>query len=474
MSFALICVRSAVLRSAVILACPQLNPTRRRPLRISRRLPPGVYEVNWHLVGVAGQVTIAPGSVELRANEQPLGIVQGPELMDWVGDVNGGLLSEFAVDVLSGEVESGEWINLVEVTASAFPFEARAFAAAALVGDEMLSKRGVAVDALRLQVAGLYDVCVNASETTGLLGRKSGVTASVIIDSSDTSPIQREARAIELAFDRPRVIRDAIGEFVEPLRRIFSIASGKAQPITALSVGVAAEDFTRPPVWFDVFGRAIGQAVEWRIPDIPAHNAPALVLGPGEPDLLDMLATWKELDQWQHPLVEIYGNSIYGESHPRSRFLFIVQTIEGTWGIDNRASRAHDVDQYRLDRATALRSISGSGLEFVRDNLRSRPAENLAEKLRASCAEFVVEIEHQLQQDGGVVGLIRDEEDIRDGADAVRVMRNGLSHGDRTFDRSTLRHVAGVLERAVRRLLLRRLGASEDAQRRATNPAPPG
>ena len=435
-------------------------------------MPPGVYEVDWHLVNAAGHVTIAPGSVELRANAQPLGIVRGTELMDWISDLNGGLLSEFSLNVLSGEFESGGWINLVGVTASAFPLEARAFATAALVGDEMLSKRGIGVDAIRLQVAGLYDVCVRASEETGLLGKKSGVTASVIIDSSDTSPIQREARAIELTFDRPRIDLDAIEEFVEPLRRIFSIASGKAQPITALSVGVAAEDFTRPPVWFDVFGSAVGQAVEWRIPGIPAPDAPALVFGPGEPDLLDMLAIWTDLDQWQHPLIEIYGNSIYGESHPRSRVLFIVQTIEGTWGIDNRAAREHDVHQYRLDRATALRSISGSGLEFVRDNLRTSPAENLAEKLRSSCAEFILELEQQLQQDKGVVDLITEEEHVSDGADAVRVIRNGLSHGDRTFDRSTLRHVATVLERAVRRLLLRRLGASDEAQRRATRSTP--
>jgi hypothetical protein len=67
----------------------------------------------------------------------------------------------------------------------------------------------------------------------------------VIIDFSDTSPIQREARAIELTSDRPRITLDAIEEFVEPLRRIFSIASGEAQqPITTLSVGVAAEDCT--------------------------------------------------------------------------------------------------------------------------------------------------------------------------------------------------------------------------------------
>jgi hypothetical protein len=137
-------------------------------------MPPGVSEVDWRLVSAAGHVTIAPGNVELRAYAQPLGIVRGTELMDWIRDLNGGLLSEFSLDVLSGGFESGGWFNLVGVTAGAFPLEARAFAAATLIGDEMLSKRGIGVDAIRLQVAGLYDVCVRASEETGLSERRAG------------------------------------------------------------------------------------------------------------------------------------------------------------------------------------------------------------------------------------------------------------------------------------------------------------
>ena len=54
--------------------------------------------------------------------------------------------------------------------------------------------------------------------------------------------------------------------------------------------------------------------------------------------------------------------------------------------------------------------------------------------------------------------------------DAIRIARNGLSHGTKAYDKGELAEAANILERAVRGHLLRLLEASPEAIERVLSP----
>lgn len=74
------------------------------------------------------------------------------------------------------------------------------------------------------------------------------------------------ARGIRVEFQQTTGTRHALTEYVEPIRRIMSIALGATAHITALSVGVTPTRHTKPEVMWDVFAAGVGQEVEWTNP----------------------------------------------------------------------------------------------------------------------------------------------------------------------------------------------------------------
>ena len=81
-----------------------------------------------------------------------------------------------------------------------------------------------------------------------------------------------------------------------------------------------------------------------------------------------------------------------------------------------------------------------------------------------------IDLEAELT-DGALVKSVRSQfPTVTSTLDAIRIVRNDLSHGNRTYDRHALAEAADILERVVRGHLLRLLDASDEIVRRVLSP----
>lgn len=433
-----------------------------------RRLEPGTYEVTWSLPSADGTPFSAPGRIDLVPHHPPTGTIQDGDFIDWHQAERGLLLQPFTLSQLAGTLPSGHVVHLRGADVVPVGPQAAVRARVALVGDTALESSQDTIDSLLIQVEGVNDVFAGASPERGLLG-KGAVTASIVIVPDVAPGSTREARAIRLEFKVPHELDHAIAEYVEPIRRVVSVGLGTTAHITALTVGVTAVPHTAPEVSCDVFAAGLGQDVEWTSPG-GSYRKPALVMDANEPTLLDMLRRWSVLQGRQHPLIDLFGASIFiRDLHPRNRFLIAMQTLEGAWASDNQPSLAAAQADYTRERSAAvkeLRRLKVAHLSFLEQALSSRRPQALDDAIRDYCAEFLEDLDALLLE-VETITVLTSSGDADDAVDALRIIRNHLSHGERTYPIADLGQIARVLDRAIRAKLLNELGASPAAQARA-------
>jgi hypothetical protein len=184
-------------------------------------------------------------------------------------------------------------------------------------------------------------------------------------------------------------------------------------------------------------------------------------------DLLAILLTWQALLKSHHPLIEMYDSVAFSaDQHPRSRYLLLIQTLEGLHGFEHRNEQDARRKEHKSKRASFLQHMKESGImtkegkEFLAENLLRNPMYGLEQKLIDTFETLPVDIRDELNG----TALIKHARDLEN-KPSMRIeavlafVRNKLSHGTTNFDPGELDTVAKVLDRAVRSELLRVLGA---------------
>lgn len=98
--------------------------------------------------------------------------------------------------------------------------------------------------------------------------------------------------------------------------------------------------------------------------------------------------------------------------------------------------------------------------KFIRDGLPTRPPSNLERALRHVVNDLPVDLASKLNNLELVTSLMAVEEEATDWASAMRIVRNGLSHGDRGWPPSLLEPAAELLEVIARTHLMRTIGVN--------------
>jgi hypothetical protein len=120
-----------------------------------------------------------------------------------------------------------------------------------------------------------------------------------------------------------------------------------------------------------------------------------------------------------------------------------------------------------LTKCKEADTLTRGEFRWLDANLRKTPW-NLENVLREMLTTLPLDLEPELANCELVRAVIADpNENVETTEQALRYVRNHLSHGTKTFDPYQLHDAAGILQRAVRGHLLRLLNASEAAQRRA-------
>lgn len=88
-------------------------------------------------------------------------------------------------------------------------------------------------------------------------------------------------------------------------------------------------------------------------------------------NLLKLIAKRRELEASRHPLIETYrSNAVSDDQHPRSRFLLLIQALEGLYGYEHKGEYQQRSERYAEKREAVLKqvetAISSEDFKFLR------------------------------------------------------------------------------------------------------------
>lgn len=499
-------------------------------------LEPDEYPCTWFVAGRDGVVSEYAGSLDLRSDRQPVGSMYG-DIPDVTAISDGASGTDFPQIVklphLRGRLANGYDVDLAEVSFYfGFPTNVHISAASATVGvpqDETGfngNPSSVSQDEGSSALQSLVPTYWRLSVQVGALDAVSGAaplsqwsapranqgrhlegewTVSGNPDSTQkwsdgdvtmlleyvasirsgdpyafmfaASPVMRIESREGLTVD------DWVHRWVDPLRRIVSIATGDSQPLTYIAVEGKDVDLppTRPRQYRQVYGSGITQEpYQSQHASVVKSSASVRVASDGL-SLLAMLNRWQELEDEHHPLIETYGAMLAAtEEHPRSRFLLLVQALEGLYGHETMTEYAERQERHTAEREDLIRvlrttdALSPTQLKFLNRNLVKRPLRGLNEALGRLVSDLPVDLTPRLSG----CKLLAEYLDDFEGAELQRVayalsrVRNDLAHGNRGFDAYDLHETVQVLERIVRAHALRLLGCPEPVLERVCKGGP--
>ena len=178
-------------------------------------------------------------------------------------------------------------------------------------------------------------------------------------------------------------------------------------------------------------------------------------------NLLNLIAKRRELEASRHPLIETYrSNAVSDDQHPRSRFLFLIQSLEGLYGYEHKEEYQQRCKRYTEKREAVLKQIeteiSSEDFKFLRKNLLRKPTSGLLGALSTTIQTLPGDIQTQIDNNE-IVAQVRSrcENTKISSAEALTKVRNSLSHGSSAYDPNDLEKICAILHKIVRAEILR-------------------
>lgn len=190
-------------------------------------------------------------------------------------------------------------------------------------------------------------------------------------------------------------------------------------------------------------------------------------------NLLNLITKRRELEASRHPLIETYrSNAVSDDQHPRSRFLLLIQALEGLYGYEHKGEYQQRSERYAEKREAVLKqveetAISSEDFKFLRKNLLRNPTSGLEGALSATFQTLPEEIQTRIDN-SKIVSRTRDiyKEENMPSAKALTKVRNSLSHGSSAYDPNDLEEICSLLDKIVRAEIIRVLELPEVARQR--------
>ena len=495
----------------------------RPPLKLL--VEPDEYLCTWLLPGPDGDVHEYAGALDLRAGLPPIGSVHGSIPISWtetaVGERSAGFPQEFQLPHLRARLATGYDVDLVDASISYWsPERGHISAVSAAVGappgprglgwkvgwgpqeEEAAGETVVPTYSGVSTQVGALDAVAGASPFSMWMFPKDGEgqhlegnwTVSGNPDSSqewsdDDVTVRLEYDA-SVSFGNPYAfrfvvspvvriqsrealtVREWVDRWVAPLRRIASIATGDAQSLTYLAVDPSDVDEPGSRIHRrrQIYGSGITQEPYQSDHASVLESSTSVHIAVDGLSLLDMLRRWQGLKDDHHPLIETYGAMLAATGeHPRSRFLLLVQALEGLYGHETAAAYAERQERHTEKREALMEAVESVGAldsrqrKFLKNNLARRPLRGLDEALRQLLGELPVDLTPRLSTCDLLAGYLPEAKgpEMQRVAYALGRVRNDLAHGNRGFDAHDLNKAVRVLERIVRAHALRLLGCPD-------------
>lgn len=475
--------------------------TRKAALKLS--FTPDDYLATWRLPARDGGTVDAHGSLTVEAGKPPKGTAHG-DLDGHLQEVAGGVMTfpqSISTPVIAGDLSTGASVLLVNARVSHwFPGRAHLDADAAILTLSPVDGSGEPVfNSFDIQVTGLDAVAgVGPIKSTnfpkvGAAGTWSAeLSADFDQEWADAGASMSltyygsfrsfDPYAFSMSFSPvltckladPVPLRRLLDDWINPLRRVVSIGTGRPEDITYLSVNPVSDE--GPKRRGQVFGAGITQEpYESSQDEIRKVKAPLRLKQDGV-SLLELVRAWQQLASAHHPLLETYGSMLHArDQHPRSRFLLLVQAIEGTHGHETKASFAKrqakhtQVRDQVLTLATAV--LDAQQRKFLDRTLSKRPPGGLEPALNWLAKKLPGDPKTRLDAAPLIAALRTGSGGAKNAPDALRIIRNNLAHGTKGYEAYEIHQVVMVLEQMVRAHALDVLGCPASVVSRAVDPS---
>lgn len=281
--------------------------------------------------------------------------------------------------------------------------------------------------------------------------------------------------SVELATPIP--LEEFLSQWAWPLRGLIAATTGRRVDINYLTCSPVIDGDDRPHGrrQCQVFNASVTQKPYTSTNSLRDKRISDIRLASDGQSLLELFRRWQGLQAAENPILNTYDITAVGRNqHPRARYLLLNQALEGLCGYEKRLEGAQST--FATERASAVarckEALDGATLRFIKKYLVRRRPVGLDSILREMFRALPVDVEPVLA-DGALVKSVRSEDSsITSTLDALRVIRNNLSHGSKTYDRRDLSEAADILERVVRGHLLRLLGVSDEIITRVLAPEP--
>ena len=476
----------------------------------------GTHRTTWTLSKPPGtEVWDVSGEVDLQGMRQPAGTVFGTAPVNWTvtgGSVGAGFPQHFNYPLVHGEMNGNLDVVLIDAHLTVFGEHPReglgSFKAgnayfnawAALVGRDAPRNGPVLVDSGVIQVPYLESFVgkspiaeitfprgviyqqdepkFTATFDKGSLQEWSDDGAEVSVYYNISADINgfhhfglTFSPVVSVELTKPVTLAEFLTEWVFPLRGLVASAVGEKVDINHLTCSPVIEGDTRRQ--FQVFNASISQAPYASTNSLKDKHVSAIRLASDGESLLRLLRKWQELRVAENPILNTYDITAVGRGqHPRARFLLLIQALEGLYGYERRSEERHS--RFASERESMLArckdNLESTVFKFVKKHLSKRPPLGVDSVLREMLQALPIDLEAELT-DGALVKSVRSQfPTVTSTLDAIRIVRNDLSHGNRTYDRHALAEAADILERVVRGHLLRLLDASDEIVRRVLSP----
>lgn len=464
---------------------------------------PREYMCTWHLPKAVqnsdeNQLVDVLGTVDLDIRRNPTASFQGS--LPYASDIGGARFPQTNdFDCLTGTLSSGIHVALINGQTSYWVQNGgganAAFAVLSTTPFEHDNHRKY--QSIELQVDGLETIVDEAPTTIEFTERtdehdesyKISIPTQNTIDWRNQDSRMRLGYAGRLRPDRfnfrtsfapylridieePISLADWWLRWVVPLCDILEVINGKPLDIMYL-LAFEDKDATGPKRRADqVFRYDIRQDCI-KIDEKRFNHTRAIVnLKQDNINLLNLIAKRRELEASRHPLLETYrSNAVSDDQHPRSRFLLLIQALEGLYGYEHKEEYQQRCERYTEKREAVLKQIEteigSEDFKFLRKNLLRKPTSGLVGALSATIQTLPGDIQTQIDNNE-IVAQVRSrcENTKISSAEALTKVRNSLSHGSSAYDPNDLEKICAILHKIVRAEILRVLDLPEIARQR--------
>ena len=202
------------------------------------------------------------------------------------------------------------------------------------------------------------------------------------------------------------------------------------------------------------------------------HIKPVINLQEDGVNLLELINKHCELKTSKHPLIETYNvNALSDDQHPRSRYLLLIQALEGLYGYEHKEEYQQRCEKYTEKRNAILEkvkpAVSKEDFRFLKKNFPRKPISGLRDALNSTFQGLPKSVQDQIDGSEIVAQFLNNPGSKRMSAtDALTNVRNKLSHGSSLSDPNDLEEICSLLDKIVRAEIFRVLELPEIARQR--------